>query len=97
MSRLRVVPGIVLALSVVTCNHWGPLWVRPDVIYVVPRNFSGWICLDFDGTAPPLAREGKTFVVRPRGGEIVKTSDNVLVRSTLLAPTQRSAQYVFFS
>jgi hypothetical protein len=53
-----------------------PIW--PEVVYVVPRNFTGWICVDFDvKTGPPLPREGKTLVVRSRGNEIIQTSDRM--------------------
>ena len=78
MSPPCVVLGIVLALTVAACCGQQPFLYPPDVIYVVPRTFSGWICVDFDEDAPPLPREGKTLVVRPpHGGEIVKTSDKV--------------------
>jgi len=46
------------------------------IIFLLPEHFSGWACVDFGvAAAPPLPREGKTLVVRPRIGEVLKTSD----------------------
>jgi len=47
----------------------------PSLLYLVPQSFSGWSCTDFGvAGAPPLEQEGASFVVRPRAGEILKTS-----------------------
>ena len=71
-SRIVVAAAIVMMLS-------GCDWLvdpAPDIIYLVPEQFSGWMCVDFDvKTAPPLPRENKALVVRPRAGEVLETSD----------------------
>ena len=39
--------------------------LRPKVIYLVPENFSGWVCVDFNiKGAPALPREGEAVVIR---------------------------------
>lgn len=46
------------------------------MIYLLPENFHGWVCVDFGiAGAPPLPREGKVLVIQPRPGEVLKTSD----------------------
>ena len=45
-------------------------------VYVVPEHFDGWMCVDFDvKAAPPLPREQKALVVRPRPGVVLEPSD----------------------
>jgi hypothetical protein len=47
----------------------------PSLLYLVPESFSGWSCTDFGVVgAPPLEQEGDAFVIRPRMGEVLKTS-----------------------
>jgi hypothetical protein len=49
----------------------------PKVVYLVPENFSGWVCMDFDiEGAPPLSREGKAVVIRARPGTVLQTSES---------------------
>jgi hypothetical protein len=48
----------------------------PRVLYLVPENFSGWVCVDFDiKGAPPLPREGQHVVIRAKSGTILQTSE----------------------
>jgi hypothetical protein len=51
--------------------------LRPKVIYLVPENFSGWVCVDFNiKGAPALAREGEAVVIRARPDTVLETSDS---------------------
>lgn len=45
-------------------------------IFLLPNGFRGWVCVDFgiEG-APPLPREGDALVIRPRGRQVLQTSD----------------------
>ena len=46
------------------------------VVYLVPENFSGWVCVDFDiKGAPPLPREGQQVIVRAKPDTILQTSE----------------------
>jgi hypothetical protein len=48
---------------------------RSSWIILVPKGFKGWTCIDFGiAGAPALTREGDTFIVRARIGEILETS-----------------------
>jgi len=50
--------------------------LKPKVIYLVPENFTGWVCVDFEiKRAPPLPREGDVVVIRAKPGAILETSD----------------------
>ena len=70
----RLVAGVAIAMMLSGCN-----WLfdpEADIIYLVPEHFSGWMCVDFDvKAAPPLPREKKALVVRPRPGIVLETSD----------------------
>ena len=74
MSRSKIAAAAAIAMTFSGCG-----WLvdpEPDIIYLVPEHFSGWMCVDFDvKSAPPLPREGKALVVRPQGGETIETSD----------------------
>jgi hypothetical protein len=48
----------------------------PTVIYLVPENFSGWVCVDFIKSAPPLPREGGAVVIRGKPNMVLRTSDS---------------------
>jgi hypothetical protein len=53
--------------------------LRPSskVIYLVPENFSGWVCVDFEiKGAHPLPREQGAVVIRAAGDTIPQTSDD---------------------
>jgi hypothetical protein len=69
-----LVAGAAIAMMLSGCD-----WLvapEADIIYLVPESFSGWMCVDFNvKTAPPLPREKKALVVRPRPGVVVETSD----------------------
>jgi len=58
-----------------------PRGQRSSWIILVPKDFKGWTCVDFGITgAAPLPREGSTFIVRAKIGEIQRTStkrDNI--------------------
>ena len=45
-------------------------------IFLLPEGFKGWVCVDFgvEG-ATPLPRERDAWVIRPRPGEVLHTSD----------------------
>jgi hypothetical protein len=74
MSGFRIVGLVAIALVLSGCDYL--IDPSPDIIYLVPEHFSGWMCVDFDvKSAPPLPREGKALVVRPRGSDIIETSD----------------------
>jgi hypothetical protein len=48
----------------------------PTFVFLIPEGFRGWACVDFSvAGAPPLPREGKALVIRPREGEVLATSD----------------------
>ena len=75
MSCERTVAVVLIVLTVAGCD-WLPQ--DPEVIYLLPENYHGWICVDFEvKSAPPLPREGKAVVVRPGPREIIETSDKV--------------------
>ena len=45
-------------------------------IFLLPDGFKGWVCADFGVVgAAPLPRERDAFVIRPRAGEVLATSD----------------------
>lgn len=49
----------------------------PKVIYLVPENFSGWVCVDFDiKSASPLPREGAAVVIRAKPDTVLQTSES---------------------
>jgi hypothetical protein len=52
----RIVAAAAIAMMLSGCD-----WLiepEPDIIYLVPEQFAGWMCVDFDvKTAPPLPRE----------------------------------------
>jgi hypothetical protein len=51
--------------------------LRPEVIYLVPENFSGWVCVDFNiKGAPALPREGEAVVIRAKPDTVLETSDS---------------------
>jgi hypothetical protein len=70
----RIVGAVAIALLLSGCD-----WLidpAPDVIYLIPEHFSGWMCVDFEvANAPALPREGKAMVVRHRAGEVLETSE----------------------
>ncbi|MGD0222354.1 MAG: hypothetical protein ABSF71_08440 [Terriglobia bacterium] len=48
----------------------------PKIILLLPEHFLGWACIDFGVVgSPPLPRQGNALIVRPRQGEVLKTSD----------------------
>ncbi len=50
----------------------------PELVFLLPEHFEGWTCVDFGVVgAAPLPREGNSFVVRTRPGDVVKTSDKL--------------------
>jgi hypothetical protein len=46
------------------------------LIFLLPEGFKGWVCVDFGVVgSTPLPRDGDAFVIRPRRGEVLATSD----------------------
>jgi hypothetical protein len=74
LLSLRVVGAVAIALLLSACDRL--IDPAPDIIYLVPENFSGWMCVDFEvENAPALPREGQAMVVRPRAGAVIETSE----------------------
>jgi hypothetical protein len=67
----RIVAAAAIAMMLSGCD-----WLiepEPDIIYLVPEQFAGWMCVDFDvKTAPPLPRENsepiRSWTVAGAGG-----------------------------
>ncbi|HTC65267.1 MAG TPA: hypothetical protein VK709_20675, partial [Candidatus Saccharimonadales bacterium] len=67
---------IAVPLSIGAKTKPSPTKKPLKFIYLLPEGFKGWICVDFGiAGAPPLPREGNALVIRPRQGEVLKTSD----------------------
>jgi hypothetical protein len=78
MPRLASIGAVLVAnvLLSVACDTLDPS-LPPQVIYLVPESFSGWVCVDFDiKVAAPLPREGATVVIRARPGVVLQTSES---------------------
>jgi|SoiMethySBSTD1v2_1073268.scaffolds.fasta_scaffold05971_11 hypothetical protein len=76
MPRLHLAAAVGLSLVLSGCDWMIDVDPEPDIIYLIPEKFSGWMCVDFDvKSAPALPREGKALVVRPRPGQIIETAD----------------------
>jgi hypothetical protein len=68
---------LVASLPVAAACDALTLQRSPEVIYLVPENFSGWVCVDFEVKgASPLPREGHAIVIRARPNAILRTSDS---------------------
>ncbi len=76
MPRFYLAAAVGLSLVFSGCDWMFDPDPEPDIVYLIPEDFRGWMCVDFDVKgAPALPKEGKALMVRPKPGQIIETSD----------------------